>query len=134
MGANKCLAAAAVLVAAIAALPLWLSYVAGGWLTKYTSPKPFWASDIPDLTGKVAIVTGANTGIGLETARELARNGAEVILTARSASKGSAAVEAIRASVGDAAKIRFLELDLSSLASVGKFAKDFRQLNLPLHM
>ncbi|KAG8460793.1 hypothetical protein KFE25_010848 [Diacronema lutheri] len=127
-----------VAVLAVAALPLWLSYAAGGWIAKYTSPKPFFASDIPDLSGKVAIVTGANTGIGLETARELARNGAEVIVAARSASKGNAAVEAIRASLSGARakppKLRFLPLDLGSLASVGAFARDFHRLNLPLHM
>lgn len=125
-----------VAILAIAALPLWLSYAAGGWLAKYTSPKPFYASDIPDLQGKVAIVTGGNTGIGKETVRELARKGAHVILAARSTAKGVAAVESIRASLAGngAAKITFLHLDLGSLASVGKFVKEFKALNLPLHM
>jgi NAD(P)-dependent dehydrogenase (short-subunit alcohol dehydrogenase family) len=126
----------AVALLAVAALPLYLSYAAGGWVAKYTSPTPFAASDIPDLSGKVAIVTGANTGIGLETARELTRNGAEVIVAARSASKGEAAVASIKASLPSepAPKVRFLQLDLSSLKAVERFAQEFERLRLPLHL
>ncbi len=51
--------------------------------------------DIPDQTGKIAIVTGANTGIGYETARALARKGADVTLACRSRVKGLAAVTRI---------------------------------------
>ncbi len=55
--------------------------------------KSWSASDIPDLSGKTAIVTGANSGIGIETARELARKGARVVLACRSREKGEAALE-----------------------------------------
>jgi len=119
-----------------------LSHGAGGWTRKYTSPKPFFAKDIPLLTGKVAIVTGGNSGIGLETARELARKGAHVILTARSVSKGEAAVKSIIDSVSNdlaaaemgAPRVETMALDLSSLASVKAFAEAFRAKQLPCHV
>ena len=132
--ARTCSQAILVAIVAVGVAPLYLSYVAGGWLAKHTSPTPFYASMIPRLDGKVALVTGANTGIGFETARELAKNGAEVILAARSASKGEAAAAALRAALGPAAKVRFLPLDLSSLRSVEAFVAKFEQLNLPLHI
>ena len=53
-------------------------------------------SDIPDQTGRVAIVTGANSGIGLETARELARKGAQVVLACRSPERAEEALADIR--------------------------------------
>mmetsp|Transcript_14957 Transcript_14957/g.36404 ORF Transcript_14957/g.36404 Transcript_14957/m.36404 type:complete len:370 (+) Transcript_14957:29-1138(+) len=126
----------AVLVMPIA-LPLILSEVAGGWIRKHTSPSPFFANDIPSLEGKVALVTGGNTGIGLETARELTRKGAEVILTARSAAKGESAVNDIVASVSadtTSPKVRYMVMDLSSLASVRDFATHFLALGFPLHI
>lgn len=78
-------------------------------------------ADIPPQHGKVAVVTGANSGIGWHTALELARAGAEVILTARSEAKGRDAVERIRRELPHA-KVRAEILDLASLASVRKFA------------
>ena len=66
---------------------------------------------------RVAVVTGANVGIGLETARGLARQGYRVLMAARSAQKGEAAVAAVKASVPGAAA-ELLLLDLASLASV----------------
>lgn len=57
-----------------------------------------WSTtDIPDQTGRIAIVTGANTGLGLETAKALAAHGAHVVLAVRNAEKGKAAAEAITA-------------------------------------
>lgn len=78
-------------------------------------------SDIPSQTGKIAIVTGANSGIGYPTALELARAGAQVIIAGRSEAKGLAAAAAITAEL-PAAKISFELLDLASLASVASFA------------
>ncbi len=75
------------------------------------------ANDIPDQRGRVAVVTGANGGLGLETARELARAGAHVVMAARDQDKAGAAREAIAASVADA-DVEVVELDLGSLASV----------------
>jgi NAD(P)-dependent dehydrogenase (short-subunit alcohol dehydrogenase family) len=77
--------------------------------------------DIPPQTGKVAVVTGANSGIGLEAARRLAGAGADVVLAVRNPTKGAAAVDDIRAS-HPGAKVSAEALDLSSLASVRDFA------------
>ncbi|HMK10473.1 MAG TPA: SDR family oxidoreductase [Acidimicrobiales bacterium] len=77
--------------------------------------------DIPDQSGKLAIVTGANNGIGLETARQLAAAGAEVVLAVRNADKGKTAIDDIRSTAPDAA-VRVGVLDLASLASIEGFA------------
>jgi NAD(P)-dependent dehydrogenase (short-subunit alcohol dehydrogenase family) len=77
--------------------------------------------DIPDLSGKLAIVTGATGGLGLETSLALAGAGAEVILAGRNPAKGRAAEAFIRSRHGRA-NIRFEMVDLASLASVAAFA------------
>jgi NAD(P)-dependent dehydrogenase (short-subunit alcohol dehydrogenase family) len=82
------------------------------------------AEHIPDLTAKVAIVTGANTGIGYEMARALARKRATVILACRNEEKGQAAVRQIRREVPNA-RAELLQIDLSELASVRRFADQF---------
>ena len=56
------------------------------------------AADIPDQTGRTAVVTGANSGLGLETARELARHGATVVLACRDTAKGERALADIQSS------------------------------------
>src|SRR5258707_10001216 len=81
-----------------------------------------WAlADIPSLHGRLAVVTGANSGIGWHTALELARAGSEVILASRTESKGRDAVDRIRQEVPQA-KVRAEVLDLASLRSVQSFA------------
>jgi NAD(P)-dependent dehydrogenase (short-subunit alcohol dehydrogenase family) len=75
------------------------------------------ANDIPDQHGRVAVVTGANGGLGLETTRELAREGAHVVMAVRNEQKAREAVEDIRASVPDAA-LELVSLDLGSQTSV----------------
>jgi NAD(P)-dependent dehydrogenase (short-subunit alcohol dehydrogenase family) len=83
-----------------------------------------WSEDdIPDLSHRVAVVTGANSGIGFETARALAAKGARVILGCRSRTKGPQAAARIREVVPDA-DVHFISLDLASLAGVGMFAKE----------
>jgi NAD(P)-dependent dehydrogenase (short-subunit alcohol dehydrogenase family) len=79
-------------------------------------------AQMPSQLGKVAVVTGANSGIGYYTALELARAGAEVILACRSEAKGQAAVASIQAAA-PGANLRFEALDLASLASVRAFAE-----------
>jgi retinol dehydrogenase 12 len=76
------------------------------------------------VNGKTVIVTGANTGIGLETAAGLAEKGARVVLTARDMKKGAAAIDEIKERTPDA-DVEVMALDLSSLASVRSFARDF---------
>ena len=82
------------------------------------------AEDIPDQAGKVAIVTGANSGLGYVTALELARHGAEVVMACRSAEKGEATAARIE-EVASGPKPRVLQLDLGNLDSVGRFADSF---------
>lgn len=79
------------------------------------------AADIPDQSGRVAIVTGGNGGLGLETARALARAGCEVILAARNATKAESALADLHESV-PTARAAVWSLDLSSLASVREFS------------
>jgi NAD(P)-dependent dehydrogenase (short-subunit alcohol dehydrogenase family) len=83
------------------------------------------AKDIPDQSGRTAIVTGANSGLGLVTARELARAGASVVMACRNLDKGHAVIEEIRAAVPNA-QVQLEELDLASLASVRAFAERFK--------
>lgn len=83
----------------------------GGWT----------AADIPDLTGRRAIVTGANSGLGYHTALELARHGAAVVLACRSAERGRAALDRIKAAVPEG-DVTLGSLDLADLASVRDFA------------
>lgn len=78
-------------------------------------------ADIPSQAGKLAVVTGANSGIGWHTALELARAGSEVILATRSEAKGREAVELIRRQLPQA-RVRAEVLDLASLRSVRAFA------------
>lgn len=79
-------------------------------------------NDIPDLSGRLAIITGATGGLGLETALVLAGKGAEVVLAARNPAKGAEAERLIRSRHANAA-VRFELLDLASLASVRAFAE-----------
>jgi NAD(P)-dependent dehydrogenase (short-subunit alcohol dehydrogenase family) len=85
-----------------------------------------WTADrMPEQTGRVAVVTGANSGLGLVTARELARKGALVVLACRNLDKGRGALaEVERAASGPAPELE--ELDLASLDSVRDFAERFK--------
>jgi NAD(P)-dependent dehydrogenase (short-subunit alcohol dehydrogenase family) len=82
------------------------------------------AEQIPDQTGRTAVVTGANSGLGLETARELARHGANVVLACRDTVKGEDALGDIEGSVSGA-RVELAPLDLASLSSVQSFAGSF---------
>lgn len=84
---------------------------------------------------RVAIVTGANEGIGKVTARELARKGWHVILACRTAEKALKAINDIRDELKmPDAPLEYLHLDLSSLTSVRMFVEEFHQRQLSLHL
>lgn len=119
------------LVLLVVIFPMIVSEIVGGWTTKFTSPVYFTAQSIPDLTHRVAIVTGANTGIGYHTALELARKNAHVIIAARSPSKGETAASQIQSKTGNK-NVEFLPLDLASLTSVRSFVEKFKSMKLPL--
>ncbi|WP_094287851.1 SDR family NAD(P)-dependent oxidoreductase [Mycobacterium lehmannii] len=82
-------------------------------------------ADIPDQSGRTAIVTGANSGLGYDTAAALAGAGAAVVLAVRNLDKGREAVEGIKRSSPDAV-VSLQELDLSSLDSVRRAADELR--------
>jgi NAD(P)-dependent dehydrogenase (short-subunit alcohol dehydrogenase family) len=83
------------------------------------------AEQIPDQSGRTAIVTGANSGLGLSTARELARHGAAVVLACRDTAKGAQAQSTIETDA-PGAKLALAALDLADLSSVESFAENFR--------
>ena len=93
---------------------------------------PTSSSDQP-LSGRVALITGANTGIGLVTARELARKGARLFITCRDATTAQTAVERIRDASGNP-HVEALQMDLSDFASVRACAQAFLERDLPLHL
>ncbi len=88
---------------------------------------PRWtAADIPDQSGRLVVVTGANSGIGLVAARELARAGARVVLACRNTRKGEDAARTI------SGETVVRELDLADLSSVRAFAESFEEPRLDL--
>jgi NAD(P)-dependent dehydrogenase (short-subunit alcohol dehydrogenase family) len=82
------------------------------------------AADLPPFSGRTVIVTGANSGLGLVTARELARVGADVIVAVRNLDKGAAAAQTMSGNV----EVR--KLDLQSLASVREFADTVERVDV----
>jgi NAD(P)-dependent dehydrogenase (short-subunit alcohol dehydrogenase family) len=81
-------------------------------------------ADIGDLTGKTVLVTGANSGIGLEASREFLANGATVVLAVRNLDKGTTAIDEI-SNKSSRSRAELIELDLGSLASVRSAAEAF---------
>jgi NAD(P)-dependent dehydrogenase (short-subunit alcohol dehydrogenase family) len=82
-------------------------------------------NDIPDQTGRVAVVTGANGGLGFESAKALAANGAHVVMAARNQRKAEAARREIT-TLHPAASLELVPLDLASLASIGQASETIR--------
>ncbi|ORY94995.1 hypothetical protein BCR43DRAFT_476935 [Syncephalastrum racemosum] len=90
----------------------------------------FWSKSysfnkIPDLSGKLAVITGSNTGIGKVCALEMARKNCHVVIASRTESKGLAAVDEIKQVTGND-KVEFMQLNLLSLQSVKRFAEAFK--------
>lgn len=90
------------------------------------TPLPWTPSDIPDLSNRTVLVTGANSGLGLESARMLSSHGATVVMACRNTQKGKAAMEDIRGGHPEA-KLELMELDLADLTSVRQFSETFRK-------
>ncbi|XP_031403208.1 short-chain dehydrogenase TIC 32, chloroplastic-like isoform X2 [Punica granatum] len=108
------------------------------WLLGWKGPSGFSARSTAeevthgiDASGLTAIVTGASSGIGAETARVLALHGTHVIMAVRNMEAGWEVKEAILKEL-PSAKIDTMELDLSSMASVRQFASEYVSLGLPL--
>ncbi len=89
--------------------------------------------DIVDQTGKIAVVTGANSGLGFETSRALAAKGADVILACRDEARGHAAARRIMTELPSAA-VEVMVLDLSDLSSIQSFAARFAERSDKLHL
>jgi len=89
--------------------------------------------DVPDQSGRTAIVTGANSGLGNENSRALAARGAHVIMTARSVERGNTALDEVRAH-DPHASVELRQLDLADLDSINSFAQsirdDFEEIDL----
>ncbi len=86
---------------------------------------------VPDLSGKLAVVTGSNSGLGLGLANRLSAAGADVVMAIRNRSKGEAAIDEIRAKVPDA-KLTIKNLDLSSLTSVAALGDELNAEGRPI--
>jgi len=88
------------------------------------SQEKWTTANIPDLTGKVIIVTGGNSGLGYESVKALAEKGAEVILASRSVEKGNEAKAQIGNTKGE---IKVMQLDLADFASIKQFSNSFKE-------
>ena len=93
-----------------------------------------WTADrMPSQAGRTALITGANSGIGYQTALELARHGAHVLMGVRDRGRGEAALARLRAAV-PSASAELAELDVASLASIRGFAEGFAARRQPLDL
>ncbi|KAG9045159.1 hypothetical protein FS837_006927 [Tulasnella sp. UAMH 9824] len=103
-------------------------------LSEFFPPKPKFnpERDIPDLSGKVVIVTGGNTGIGKQTIQVLLSKNAKVYMAARSKAKAEAAIAELKRITGK--DPLFLQLDLANLDSVTKSANEFMSKESSLHL
>ncbi|KAI3621670.1 NAD(P)-binding protein [Moniliophthora roreri] len=92
----------------------------------------FWQKDIPDLSGKVMIVTGAKTGVGKETVKALLQHNAKVYFAARGKQQSEQVIDELEKITGKRAI--FLELDLASFKSIKKAAEEFLSKENELHV
>ncbi|KAG0376783.1 hypothetical protein BGX24_007226 [Mortierella sp. AD032] len=109
------------------------------WKTNFT-PNGYSYNKIPDLTGKVAIVTGANSGLGYATTVALAAHGARVFLACRSRERAEEAIQNAAVEIkskypnAPAPQLEFLELDLNDMTKSHQAAQEFLKKGLPLHI
>jgi len=88
--------------------------------------KNWTADDIPSQQGKTILITGANSGLGLEASKVLSSKGAQVVMTARNLKSGNEAISLIKKENANA-KLDLMQLDLSDFASIHKFSQEFHQ-------
>lgn len=114
-------------------MKMWFSWRKGqsGFSSRSTAEE---ATQGIDATGLIAIVTGASSGIGREITRVLALRGAHVIMAVRNLDGGREVKQDIMEKILPDAQIEVLELDLSSMASVRKFASEYNSMGLPLNI
>ncbi|TFK83924.1 NAD(P)-binding protein [Polyporus arcularius HHB13444] len=102
-------------------------------LSQFYPPKPqFTVDQIPDLSGRIIIVTGGYSGLGYETVKVLLQRNAKVYIAGRSRGKAEKAIAALKQQTGKEAL--FLELNLASLASIKKAAQEFLGNERELHI
>lgn len=87
--------------------------------------KNWTTHNIPNLTNKIAIITGGNIGLGFEIALQLARKNAEIIIACRTISKGNLAIKKIESILKKSIKARVIQLDLTSMESIVQFTETF---------
>ncbi|KAF9293387.1 hypothetical protein BGZ88_005455 [Linnemannia elongata] len=110
------------------------------WWKTYLTPNKYSHDQIPDLSGKVAIVTGANSGLGYATTVALAAHGARVFLACRSQERAQEAIENATAEIkakypnAPTPQLEFLELDLNDMNKAHQASKEFLKKGLPLHI
>ncbi|PNW80161.1 hypothetical protein CHLRE_08g380550v5 [Chlamydomonas reinhardtii] len=105
-------------------LPGWARQLLPGW-----DPD----RDMTDMFGKVVMITGANSGIGFQATRLLARNNAHVVMVVRDEDKGRKAAEDIKRDIPHA-KLTLMQADMASLSSVKRLAEEFTATGSPLHV
>ena len=88
--------------------------------------KNWIADDIPSQQGKIILITGANSGLGLEATKVLSGKGAHVVMTARNLKSGNEAISLIKKENANA-KLDLMQLDLSDFASIHKFSEEFHK-------
>ncbi|XP_069494830.1 retinol dehydrogenase 12-like [Ambystoma mexicanum] len=111
--------------------PVFLFYIAAPYIRKFVGGGV--CKSTAKLHGKVVVITGANTGIGKETASDLARRGARVVIACRDVAKGEAAASKIRAETGNE-QVVVRKLDLADTKSVGEFAERMRKEEERIHI
>ncbi|KAK1227604.1 short-chain alcohol dehydrogenase, partial [Marasmius sp. AFHP31] len=104
------------------------TFVSQSWPSEPT----FSVDQIPDLSGRVVLVTGGNAGIGYETAKAVLSKNAKVYIACRSREKGESALARLRQETGKEG--HFLKLDLASLVSIREAASEFLRLETKLHI
>ena len=87
--------------------------------------KNWTTANIPSLKGKTFLITGANSGLGFGTTKELAKKGAKVIMTSRNLVKGNAALTKIKSEISDA-DLELMQLDLADINNVKEFSTNFK--------